>query len=95
VLGTLLWKLFLILLTTSLKISSDAKQATLRFINLSAVVIDAAGQRYFRSLDAERALEWAEGKSTPFEQPVGPRAAFSRKSWYSISRPIPRVRPFF
>lgn len=57
----------------TVKVSSDAKGATLDFVNPQATVVDDQGRKYSRSLDGERALEKAQGKAIPFGQAVGPQ----------------------
>lgn len=65
--------------TVTLKISSDAKRATLHFRHPSAIVIDRDGKEYSRSLEAERILELSRGRTVPFEQPVAPQAGYFTK----------------
>ena len=50
------------------RISSDAVAAALPFENPNAIVADELGQNYYRSLEAESALEAQQGGVVPFEQ---------------------------
>lgn len=56
----------------TVRLSSDARRATLRFMEPEARVFDAEGRAYSRALDAERALRAAEGRPEPFPRDIGP-----------------------
>jgi len=59
----------------TLRISSDARRATLRPASLEAVVFDARGERFERDLEAERALL---GEPSRLDQAVGPSGFYTR-----------------
>lgn len=63
----------------TVKISSDAKGATLQLADPVATIIDEQGREYERSPEAEAALEDAAGKVVAFVQPIGPGGYFYTK----------------
>jgi len=54
----------------AIRVSSDARAATLRLNNPAFAIRDAAGHRYLRALDAERALAEGVPSSAPLVRPV-------------------------
>jgi hypothetical protein len=63
----------------TVKISSDAKSATLQLADPVAKVVDEQGREYERALAAEAALEDAAGKAVALVQAVGPSGDFYMK----------------
>jgi hypothetical protein len=78
----------------TLQTSSDAKRAALRLTSPSAVVADEWGRRYFRSPEAEKAVEWVNGSSTDFGQPLNPRGgSFAKQLVFDLPDEVQDPRP--
>lgn len=60
----------------TVKVSSDAKAATLSLSEPETVIVDDHGQKYERALEAENQLASAKGKPVSFTQEVGPQGGF-------------------
>jgi hypothetical protein len=58
----------------TVRISSDARRATLKPHRLAATVVDSLGNVYERSSEGEKALD----RTIPFEQPVGPGGFYTK-----------------
>jgi hypothetical protein len=61
----------------TLKVTSDAKRATLRLADPTATVVDGAGRSYARSPLGERALANAVGPAIPLNYPVSASSQFT------------------
>jgi hypothetical protein len=70
----------------TLRVSSDAKAAQLRFIDPRLRVADAAGQQYFRSAPGEAALALERGPQLSLTDPVGPGGAFLAAVVFDLPR---------
>lgn len=68
----------------TVRISSDARGATLTPHNLIATVTDDAGRAYARDLDAERALEETEGDDPSFKRPVEANASYTKRLVFDL-----------
>lgn len=64
----------------TLKVSSDARAATLNLAEPSATIVDSQGREYGRAIAVENELEAAQGKSITLDQPVGPNGAYYTKN---------------
>lgn len=73
-----------------LRISSDARAATLTPHRLRVVLVDGQGRRFPRHRKAERALLGAEA-DLPLEQPVSPATAYTRTLVFDL--PVDVTRP--
>lgn len=60
-----------------LRLSSDAKAATLRFVDPELTITDQAGRSFVRSAAGERALAAAEGPPAPLDQPIGAGGSYA------------------
>lgn len=78
----------------TVRISSDARRATLKPHHLAATVVDDRGNVYERSSEGEKALESALGGIVPFEQPVGPAGFYAKDLVFDLPADIrdPRLR---
>lgn len=74
----------------TLRVSSDAKRATLSPYGLTAVVVDERGRRFERSREAERALPGA-GTDPPLEQSVAAGESYTRTLVFDL--PADATRP--
>jgi hypothetical protein len=61
----------------TLKVTSDARRATLSLANPTATIVDATGRVFQRSAVGERALANAVGPAIPLNQPVTANSAFT------------------
>jgi hypothetical protein len=61
----------------TLKVTSNARRATLRLADPTATVVDAAGRLYPRSQLGERALANAVGPAIPLNYPVSANSEFT------------------
>ena len=71
-------------LIVTVRIRSDARRATLTPDNLIATAFDDANRSYARDLDAERALEEAEGGEPSFERPVEANASYIKRLVFDL-----------
>lgn len=77
----------------SVRVSNNAKAATLSLERPEAVVMDAAGKKYMRSLEAEALLEEPSSAQSDFEQPVAPRGGFfTKKIVFDLPRDVQNPR---
>lgn len=74
------------------RVSSDARRATLRMGEPDVVVVDAAGNRYPRSGAAERMLAGQRGQEVSFVQPVEPGGSFVRQVVFDLPAGVEQPR---
>jgi hypothetical protein len=81
-------------LVVTLRVSSNAKRATLRLGEPDAVLVDAAGRTWHRDATAERVLEGERGPALALTEPVPAGASFTTPLVFDLPREAatPRLR---
>lgn len=67
----------------TLRLSSDARRATLTPVGLEAVLV-AGGRRYRRDLEAERALGAGTGAVSGLEEALPPGGSYARRLVFDV-----------